>query len=108
MTKPKLKPTVNIKAIEANWLWQAQGACRGEDSTLFYYEDNERGPSKDSRIAQAKAICDTCKVKTECLEFALQIDERYGIWGGTTPEERYTIKRRRQRERAKERAQQQS
>lgn len=108
MTKSKIKPTISIKAIEASWIWQVQGACRGEDSTLFYYEDNERGDNKDNRTAAAKAICDTCKVKTECLEFALQIDERYGIWGGTTPEERYTIKRRRQRERAKEKAQQQS
>lgn len=108
MTKPKVKPTINIKAIESSWIWQANGACRGEDSNLFFYEDQERGPSKDKRIASAKAICETCTVKTECLEFALQINEQHGIWGGTTPEERYTIKRRRQRERAKEKAQQQS
>jgi WhiB family redox-sensing transcriptional regulator len=106
MNRPKVKPTINIKAIEASWIWQANGACRGEDSNLFYYEDNERGDHKESRTIAAKAICGTCKVQTECLEFALQINERYGIWGGTTPEERNTMKRRRQRERYKETAQQ--
>jgi len=96
-TKPKIKSTINIKAIEASWVWQAQGACRDMDSNMFYYEDQERGPCKEQRIAKAKAICETCKVKTECLEFAIQINERYGIWGGTTEEERQSIKRRRQR-----------
>ena len=96
-TKPKIKSTINIKAIEASWVWQAQGACRDMDSNMFYYEDQERGPDKEQRIAKAKAICETCKVKTECLEFAIQINERYGIWGGTTEEERQSIKRRRQR-----------
>ena len=101
-TKPKVKPTISVKAIEASWVWQAQGACRDMDSNLFYYEDQERGPAKEARIANAKAVCEGCKVKTECLEFALQINEQYGIWGGLTPEERYTLKRRRQRQKAKQ------
>lgn len=101
-TKPKVKPTINIKAIETSWVWQAQGACRDMDSNLFYYEDQERGPAKETRIANAKAVCEGCKVKTECLEFALQINEQHGIWGGLTPEERQTVKRRRQRQRVKQ------
>jgi WhiB family redox-sensing transcriptional regulator len=97
----RTEPVVNVKAIEASWIWQVQGACRGEDSTLFYYDDNERGDNKENKTATAKAICGTCKVKQECLAFALQINERYGIWGGTTPEERKSIKRRESRQRAK-------
>ena len=30
----------------------------------------------------AKTICTTCEVRGECLEYALQNDERFGIWGG--------------------------
>ena len=101
-TKPKVKPTINIKAIETSWVWQAQGACRDMDSNLFYYEDQERGPAKETRIANAKAVCESCKVKKECLEFALQINEQHGIWGGLTPEERQSVKRRRQRQRVKQ------
>lgn len=99
MTKKKyiVKPTINIRAIEADWDWQSKSACKDQDTSLFFYEDNERGEIKDKRIAAAKQICDGCSVKTQCLEFALQIKEDYGIWGGLTPEERYTIRRRRQR-----------
>lgn len=105
MTKPrfKYKPTINIKAIEESWTWQYKAACRDlndEQKQDFYYEDQERGPNKDNRVARAKAICDGCEVKQTCLEFALSINEGYGIWGGLTPEERYTIKRRRQRQKA--------
>jgi len=96
-TKKKERPTINIKAIDSNWVWQSQGACKDMDTGLFFYEDNERGPDKEARIEAAKAICAGCPVKVDCLEFALQIKEDYGIWGGLTPEERYTIRRRRQR-----------
>lgn len=102
MTKVKIKPTINIKAMEASWVWQVNGACRDMDSNLFYYEDQERGPAKEARIAKAKAVCQGCSVKTECLEFALEINERYGIWGGLTEEERQSVKRRRQRQQAKQ------
>lgn len=101
-TKPKVKPTINIKAMETSWVWQTQGACRDMDSNMFYYEDQERGPAKEKRIADAKAICAGCVVKEECLEFALTINERYGIWGGLTEEERQSVKRRRQRQQSKQ------
>lgn len=34
------------------------------------------------------AVCDTCPVKTYCLEHALVFGETLGIWGGTLPHER--------------------
>ena len=96
-SKWKEKATINIRAITADWDWQSEGACKNMDTSIFFYEDNERGQEKDLREKTAKAICDTCPVINECLEFALQIKEDYGIWGGTTPEERKLIRRRRQR-----------
>lgn len=35
-----------------------------------------------------KAICGGCPVQAACLASALAADERYGIWGGYTPDER--------------------
>jgi hypothetical protein len=49
------------------------------------------------QIAQAKAICGACHVRQECLEFALSHDQVYGIWGGTTPEDRQRHRRRQRR-----------
>jgi WhiB family redox-sensing transcriptional regulator len=42
-------------------------------------------------------ICARCQVRRECLEFALAHDQVYGIWGGTTPEDRQRERRRKRR-----------
>jgi hypothetical protein len=39
----------------------------------------------------AKLICDFCKVKTLCADYAVIANEQFGIWGGTTPAERKLI-----------------
>lgn len=39
----------------------------------------------------AKLICDFCKVKTLCAEYAILAQEPWGIWGATTPAERKAI-----------------
>lgn len=36
----------------------------------------------------ARELCRRCPVQPECLDYALAADERYGVWGATTPEER--------------------
>lgn len=46
------------------------------------------------QFAEAIAMCGECSVRSQCLEFALSIDAQYGIFGGTTPEERRRIARR--------------
>lgn len=38
--------------------------------------------------AEAKALCLRCPVRAECLQYADDNDEREGIWGGLTPQER--------------------
>ena len=40
-----------------------------------------------SSTRAAKRICQTCTVQTECLEYALANDERFGIWGGLSERE---------------------
>lgn len=79
--------------------WYASAACRGKDpdATLFFGLDGERGPERDRREAQAKAICRSCPVKLQCGNYAIGNAERYGIWGGFSEEERAAERRRRQR-----------
>jgi WhiB family redox-sensing transcriptional regulator len=48
-------------------------------------------------VAQAKAICAGCPVRRQCLDFATANDLGYGIWGGTTPEDRRRNRRRERR-----------
>lgn len=69
--------------------WQLKGLCRGNHASLFFPPStSERKEDRDRREAKAKAICSVCTVKRECLDFALEIREPYGIWGGFTEIER--------------------
>lgn len=71
--------------------WRSLAACQGTDPELFF------PPGRDDRataqIAAAKAICASCPVVTECLEFALRHRVRDGIWGGRTDRERQGLRR---------------
>lgn len=78
-----------VKYQDADTLaWQLKSACRGVNTNLFYLDDNMRGPEKAERVAAAKRICAGCPVKTECLDYAMTNKEIYGVWGGTSEEER--------------------
>ena len=75
--------------------WRSAGACLSADPDLFF-PISSAGPG-ELQIAQARMICAGCRVRQECLEFALAHDQVYGIWGGTTPEDRQRGRRRKRR-----------
>jgi WhiB family redox-sensing transcriptional regulator len=75
--------------------WRSSGACRSVDPDLFFPISSTGSAAK--QIARAKVICAGCRVRRECLEFALSHVQTYGIWGGTTPDERQRDRRRRRR-----------
>lgn len=80
---------------EYGWQWRA--ACRGDDTALFF-PPGEFEP-KEERVARerkAKAICATCPVRIECLEYAIRIRETHGIWGGLTETERRVLANKRE------------
>lgn len=80
--------------------WQEQAACRAYENTLFFGPDSSESElEKQGREARAKAICQTCPVLEPCLEFAMETNQKYGIWGGLTDKERASLKRRRARAR---------
>ncbi|MDP1878986.1 MAG: WhiB family transcriptional regulator [Actinomycetota bacterium] len=79
------------------WDWQMDGACRGEDPSLFFHPEGERGPARDSREAAAKAVCATCPVLAECAAHALAVREPYGVWGGMSEDDREAFYRRNRR-----------
>ncbi|MCK4176802.1 WhiB family transcriptional regulator [Aciditerrimonas ferrireducens] len=69
--------------------WQARAACRGPQASAFFPPSTaERKEQKLAREQRAKAICRTCVVQRECLEYALRIREPHGIWGGLNEAER--------------------
>lgn len=74
--------------------WHKQANCRGKVSTFFGARFDSPRPSKKVRLAimEAKNICAACPVRNLCLEFALDHDEDFGVWGGLTPRERRMIR----------------
>lgn len=79
------------------WDWQLQGACRGEDPSLFFHPEGERGALREERIQAARSICASCPVRAMCAEHALAVREPYGIWGGLSEDDREEIYRRQRR-----------
>jgi WhiB family transcriptional regulator, redox-sensing transcriptional regulator len=75
----------------------AGAACKGEDPELFFGPSAEFVTTRQQREAKAKAICARCPVRAECLEFALDTREAYGVWGGTSEDERRAVLRQRRR-----------
>ena len=72
--------------------WRIRAACRGPRSEGFYPPAiGERRDEKLLREHMAKAICDLCAVRGQCLKFALQRGETHGIWGGTSEAERRVL-----------------
>lgn len=72
--------------------WQPVALCRGNRSHLFFPPSTtERKDERERRETRAKSICSVCPVRAACLEYAMQIREPYGIWGGLTEAERHQM-----------------
>lgn len=78
-----------LAPVRPEWMDEADCASIGSDWWYPHARDDLRGGVG----RQAKAICGSCPVRLECLEYALKLDESWGIWGGLTPGERSRIPR---------------
>ena len=70
---------VAVELPAGNWWDEAN--CLGVDPDLFF-------PERGASTREAKAVCRGCVVSDECLEYALQNSEKFGIWGGMSERER--------------------
>ena len=66
--------------------WQADSLCAQTDPEAFF-------PEKGGSTREAKKICASCEVRSQCLEYALMNDERFGIWGGLSERERRKLRK---------------
>jgi len=76
----------NGEIIELSW--QERALCAQTDPEAFF-------PEKGGSTREAKRVCLSCDVRSECLEYALAHDERFGIWGGLSEDDRAAILARR-------------
>lgn len=74
--------------------WRDLAECRGIDPGIFHPADEEEN---EFSAEPAKAICVECPVREACLEHAITVREKHGVWGGLTARERRRLIRRRRR-----------
>jgi WhiB family redox-sensing transcriptional regulator len=70
--------------------WWDLGACRGLDASVFYPDDEDDAEA-------AKSVCAMCSVQSTCLDYALSVREKAGVWGGATERDRRRMIRQRRR-----------
>jgi len=68
--------------------WWDFANCLGVDSDLFF-------PERGASTKEAKEVCRGCVVREDCLEYALDHGEKFGIWGGMSERERRRLRRQR-------------
>ena len=86
-----MNDSVGFDLLEAPILeerpWAVFAACHESDPDIFF-------PASRAEEDRALALCAICPVREECLHYALESRERFGIWGGTTDKERRKLIRR--------------
>jgi len=65
-------------------MFQDNANCLEADTKIFFSE-------LKSKVEKAKALCNACAVKAECLDFAIDNNIEYGTYGGLTESERKSL-----------------
>lgn len=84
---------VSLEDVDSRDAWRVRASCAVADPDAFF-------PEKGGSVREVRKICQKCEVKSECLEFALENKEHFGVWGGLTQQERTALLRTRERSRA--------
>ncbi|WP_332645073.1 WhiB family transcriptional regulator [Aeromicrobium sp.] len=66
--------------------WMSDARCAEIGGEPFF---EEVGASS----RQAIAICHSCPVREQCLQYALDNHEAWGLWGGLLPLQRQQLKK---------------
>ena len=68
--------------------WMERALCAQIDHEMFF-------PEKGGSTKEAKKVCGMCPVQAQCLEYALDLGVRDGIYGGKSERERRALLRER-------------
>lgn len=60
--------------------------CAQTDPDSFF-------PERGGSVTEAKKVCLACPIRVQCLEWALNNGEDFGVWGGLSERERHKLRR---------------
>lgn len=76
----------DLFAVPQRQDWWDHAVCAAKPTELFFGAREAAKTAASNRAA--KKVCATCSVQDPCLNYALDNNERWGVWGGLTPRER--------------------
>jgi WhiB family redox-sensing transcriptional regulator len=77
---------VDDSITDPDTAWADFGRCAGVDPDVFF-------PRPGDDTSRAKSLCQQCPVRSACLEWALDTNQKHGIWGGMTEGQRRRLRR---------------
>ncbi|MGW2013328.1 WhiB family transcriptional regulator [Streptomyces sp. NPDC001927] len=77
--------TVTTDPTAPDLSWQENALCAQAGPEFFF-------PAPGSSTREAKQLCGACEGREACLQYALENDERFGVWGGLSEKERGRLK----------------
>lgn len=81
MAVPLDESLADVIAAIREQSWMDQALCAQTDPEAFF-------PEKGGSVREAKRVCMRCEVRVECLIYADDHGERFGIWGGLSERQR--------------------
>ena len=77
-----------MRQAEPDTSWMGRANCQGLHPNLFF-------PTRGASTREAKEVCHGCVVRDDCLEYAFNTRQKFGIWGGTSERQRRLLRRQR-------------
>lgn len=74
------------KLVDNDTDWMKNSKCHPDDGITWFPEVGHA-----RQVAEAKEFCQDCPVQKRCLEWVLNNEIMYGVWGGSSPKERERI-----------------
>ena len=88
-----LHPVLNLPPDDDLPHWREEATCRADDAAEVFFPGGDRGQTKAMTDA-AKLVCRACPVRIDCLWYAIETRQEYGVWGGATEPERRRLARK--------------
>jgi WhiB family redox-sensing transcriptional regulator len=88
------EPKTDARYDSPDWMHSSEAKCWG--LTEFFYPDRS-----NAEVMAAKNACNgndgrpPCAHRKQCLEWAIDHQELYGVWGGTSERDRRKIRKAR-------------
>ena len=68
--------------------------CQQAPDLYFVDDADEKSGNYAKQLNAVKKGCNACPIQRQCAGYAIAAGEEWGIWGGTSPNERRAIRKR--------------